>query len=127
MEKGRVDGILIPIPTSSIVTTLITKMINSTIARGRVAGLLIPKPTSYINCSHSKISMIINITDIKLVGGKIDGISRKIPIILSSLMLESIVLLLLYTAILLVLLLSHYGWQKMPSMDSTLVRFVPIY
>ena len=79
MIAGRIlAGILRPISTSYISTTLITMMINYTIARGRVAVLLRPKSTSSIACRHSKTSIIVNTIVVTMVQGWMDDLSRPI-------------------------------------------------
>ena len=78
MFRGRDDGILIPLSTSTIVTTSIITMINSMVAIIRVNGLKRPISTSFITRIYSKIFIIINTIIITMVEGIMAGLSRPI-------------------------------------------------
>ena len=78
IKRGRVASILRPTSTSTIVTTSITSIINSTITRGRMSGIKITISNSSINNRHYNNLIIINTIVIKIVGGGISGLLRNI-------------------------------------------------
>ena len=69
-----VSGILINMTTSTIVTTLITTIINYTILKLRVDGLKRPISTSSITRSYSKTFIFRNIILIKMLGGRLSDL-----------------------------------------------------
>ena len=78
ISRGRVQGLLRPIPTSSLFTTLITTTIKSIIVREILDGLLTHISNFYITKRHFNTYIIRNNIVIKMVGGKMAGISRLI-------------------------------------------------